>query len=65
MADILVVLAASAVEPSGPVKDTVNRTFAEWKRTHHDTMAQTRAAFGEARWELIMDGLELSPSYYC
>ena len=65
MADALVALAGSAREPSGPVKASVNKTFAEFKRTHHDTWAATREAFGEERWQLISDGLELAPTYFC
>lgn len=46
MADALITLAASASEPAGAIKDSINRTFAEFKRTHHDTWAATREAFG-------------------
>ena len=63
LADSLVALAAWAGEPAGPVKDSVNKAFGDFKRTHHDTWAATKEAFGHERWALITD-LELSPSYF-
>ena len=55
-------LARWAEEPS-PVKESVRWAFGEFKKTHQDTWAQTKAAFTSEQWESIAAGMELAPSY--
>jgi proteasome activator subunit 4 len=62
MPDMLQTLARWAGEPS-PVKETVQRTFSEFKKTHQDTWQQTKAAFTSEQWDNISVGMELAPSY--
>jgi len=45
-----------------PVRATVTATFAEFKRTHTDSWAATKAAFGEEAWAAASDGI--APSYF-
>eukprot|EP00976_Prorocentrum_cordatum_P024958 507482-Prorocentrum_minimum.AAC.1 len=59
---VLLVLAGASNEPA-PIRDTVTKTLADFKKTHLDTWAQTRAAFSEEQWDAFMD-LSLSPSYF-
>jgi len=60
---VLVALSKSASEPPGPIRDTVTNTLAEFKKTHQDVWAQTKAAFSEDEWNDFNDH-SLSPSYY-
>ena len=62
---LVVALAAYSTCPLPPVRSSVLLTFAEFKRTHADTWAETKAAFGEEAWDKASQGLELSPSYFC
>jgi hypothetical protein len=62
---LVVALAAYSTCPLPPVRSSVLLTFAEFKRTHGDTWAETKAAFGEEAWDKASQGLELSPSYFC
>jgi proteasome activator subunit 4 len=62
MPEMLEALARWAGEPS-PVKETVQRTFSEFKKTHQDTWQQTKAAFTTEQWDNISVGMELAPSY--
>jgi proteasome activator subunit 4 len=63
---LVAALAGAARAPApAAVRATVTATFAEFKRTHADTWAATRAAFGEEAWAAAADGLSLSPSYFC
>lgn len=62
MPEVLEELSRRANEPN-PVKDTVRRTFSEFKKTHQDAWAETRAAFTSEQWETISMGMELAPSY--
>jgi len=55
-------LAGAASEPP-PIRDTVTKALAEFKKTHHDTWAATREAFSEQQWEMLTD-LAVSPSYF-
>ena len=50
-----------ANEPN-PVKDTATGVL-EFKKTHQDAWAETRAAFTSEQWETISMGMELAPSY--
>jgi proteasome activator subunit 4 len=60
--EVLLVLAGASSEPP-PIRDTVTNTLADFKKTHLDTWAATRAAFSEEQWDAFMD-LSLSPSYF-
>ena len=62
MPEHLETLARWAGQPS-PVKETVQRAFGEFKKTHQDTWAETKAAFTSEQWENISVGMELAPSY--
>ena len=62
---LVVALASYSTCPLPPVRSSVLLTFAEFKRTHGDTWAETKAAFGEEAWDKASQGLELSPSYFC
>jgi len=62
MPTVMEVLGFASLEPS-PIKQTTQRTFAEFKKTHQDTWTQTRAAFTHEQWENVTLGLELAPSY--
>ena len=64
MPEALETLARWSGEPS-PVKETVRRTFNEFKKTHQDAWAQTKGAFTAEQWENISVGMELAPSYIC
>ena len=48
---------------SAPVRETVRRTFGEFKKTHQDTWLETKAAFTSEQWENVSAGMELAPSY--
>ena len=52
-----------ASSPSAPVRETVQRTFGEFKKTHQDTWLETKAAFTSEQWEKVSAGMELAPSY--
>ena len=52
-----------ASSPSAPVRETVQRTFGEFKKTHQDTWLETKAAFTSEQWENVSAGMELAPSY--
>ena len=62
MPEVLEELSRRANEPN-PVKDTVRLAFSEFKKTHQDAWAETRAAFTSEQWETISMGMELAPSY--
>ena len=62
MPEHLETLARWAGQPS-PVKETVQRAFGEFKKTHQDTWAETKAAFTSEQWENVSIGMELAPSY--
>ena len=62
MLEVLEELSRRANEPN-PVKDTVRLAFSEFKKTHQDAWAETRAAFTSEQWETISMGMELAPSY--
>ena len=62
MPTVMEALGFASLEPS-PIKQTTQRTFAEFKKTHQDTWTQTRAAFTHEQWENVTLGLELAPSY--
>ncbi|CAL53042.1 Armadillo-type fold [Ostreococcus tauri] len=62
MPEAMEALSFAALEPS-LIKQTTQRTFAEFKKTHQDTWSQTRAAFTHEQWENITLGLDLAPSY--
>jgi proteasome activator subunit 4 len=55
-------VAGAAQEPP-PIRDTVTKALAEFKKTHHDTWAATRAAFSDAQWDTLTD-LAVAPSYF-
>ena len=56
-------LASWSSDPSRHVKDTMRRTFSEFKKTHQDTWADTKAAFTAEQWDNVSIGMELAPSY--
>jgi proteasome activator subunit 4 len=62
---LVVALAAYARCPLPLVRASVLSVFAEFKRTHADTWADTKMAFGEDAWDAAAHGLEMSPSYFC
>jgi proteasome activator subunit 4 len=62
MPSVMEALGFASLEPA-PIKETTQRTFAEFKKTHQDTWTQTRAAFTHEQWENVTLGLDLAPSY--
>lgn len=62
MPEVLEELSRRTCEPN-PVKESVQWTFSEFKKTHHDAWQETRAAFTSEQWENISIGMELAPSY--
>ncbi|KAJ2003803.1 Proteasome activator BLM10 [Coemansia thaxteri] len=59
---VLVLLAGCIDDPS-PIQSTVQRTFAEFRRTHMDTWHEDRKRFTSSQLELLTDML-VSPCYY-
>lgn len=62
MPEVLEELSRRTCEPN-PVKESVQWTFSEFKKTHQDAWQETRAAFTSEQWENISIGMELAPSY--
>ncbi|KAI8324724.1 hypothetical protein GQ54DRAFT_45880 [Martensiomyces pterosporus] len=60
--DILVLLAQCIDDPN-PIQSTVQRTFAEFRRTHMDTWHEDHKKFTSNQLELLTDML-VSPCYY-
>ncbi|OZJ03795.1 hypothetical protein BZG36_03001 [Bifiguratus adelaidae] len=62
MPEILVFLAGCVSDPA-PIQATVKKTFADFRRTHHDTWHEDMLQFTEDQLSLLSDML-ISPSYY-
>jgi len=60
--EVLELLAAFFKEPQ-PIKRTVTKTFADFKRTHQDNWSAHKARFTSEQQEIIMDMLD-PPSFY-
>ncbi|TPX58023.1 hypothetical protein PhCBS80983_g03421 [Powellomyces hirtus] len=62
MPDVLVAL-AKCVGDGMPIGASVNKTFAEFRRTHHDNWQHDLQRFDETQRDVLAD-LLISPSYY-
>ncbi|KAH6565148.1 hypothetical protein BASA60_010024 [Batrachochytrium salamandrivorans] len=62
MPDILVVL-STCISDSAPSRATVSKTFADFKRTHHDNWEMDKQMFSEDQLTILSD-LLISPGYY-
>ncbi|RKP22470.1 hypothetical protein SYNPS1DRAFT_20023, partial [Syncephalis pseudoplumigaleata] len=62
MPDVIVRLSKCLADPE-PIRSTVRKTFAEFKRTHQDTWREDSQQFSEEQREELAD-LLVSPSYY-
>ncbi|KAK6098331.1 Proteasome activator BLM10 [Batrachochytrium dendrobatidis] len=62
MPNILVVL-STCISDSAPIRTTVSKTFADFKRTHQDNWMQDKLVFTEEQLTVLSD-LLISPSYY-
>ncbi|KAJ2768107.1 Proteasome activator BLM10, partial [Coemansia nantahalensis] len=62
MPEVLVRLAQCIDDPN-PIQTTVQRTFAEFRRTHMDTWHEDRKRFSSGQLEILTDML-VSPCYY-
>ncbi|KAJ2785455.1 Proteasome activator BLM10 [Coemansia javaensis] len=60
--EVLVRLAGCIDDPN-PIQSTVQRTFAEFRRTHMDTWHEDRKRFSSSQLEILTDML-VSPCYY-
>ncbi|KAJ2642127.1 Proteasome activator BLM10, partial [Coemansia sp. RSA 1694] len=59
----VLVLLAGCIDDPNPIQSTVQRTFAEFRRTHMDTWHEDRKRFTSSQLELLTDML-VSPCYY-
>ncbi|KAJ1957975.1 Proteasome activator BLM10 [Dipsacomyces acuminosporus] len=59
----VLVLLAQCIDDPNPIQNTVQRTFAEFRRTHMDTWHEDRKLFSSNQLELLTDML-VSPCYY-
>ncbi|KAJ2706444.1 Proteasome activator BLM10 [Coemansia sp. IMI 203386] len=62
MPEVLVLL-ANCIDDPNPIQSTVQRTFAEFRRTHMDTWHEDRKKFTSNQLEILTDML-VSPCYY-
>ncbi|KAJ1907505.1 Proteasome activator BLM10 [Coemansia sp. IMI 209127] len=62
MPEVLVQLAECIDDPN-PIQATIQRTFAEFRRTHMDTWHEDRKRFASNQLEILTDML-VSPCYY-
>ncbi|KAJ2274257.1 Proteasome activator BLM10 [Coemansia sp. RSA 371] len=62
MPNVLVQLAECIDDPN-PIQSTVQRTFAEFRRTHMDTWHEDRKRFSTSQLDILTDML-VSPCYY-
>ncbi|KAJ2289711.1 Proteasome activator BLM10, partial [Coemansia sp. RSA 2706] len=62
MPGVLVQLSGCIDDPN-PIQSTVQRTFAEFRRTHMDTWHEDRKRFSSEQLEILTDML-VSPCYY-
>ncbi|PIA16947.1 hypothetical protein COEREDRAFT_62035 [Coemansia reversa NRRL 1564] len=59
----VLVLLAGCIDDPNPIQSTVQRTFAEFRRTHMDTWHEDRKKFTSNQLEILTDML-VSPCYY-
>ena len=63
MPAVLEHLARWTSSASPPIKESTRRAFGEFKKTHLDVWAETKARFTADQWENVAAGMELAPSY--
>ncbi|KAJ2615470.1 Proteasome activator BLM10 [Coemansia sp. RSA 1804] len=59
----VLVMLAECIDDPNPIQATIQRTFAEFRRTHMDTWHEDRKKFTVAQLEILTDML-VSPCYY-
>ncbi|KAL2915214.1 Proteasome activator BLM10 [Polyrhizophydium stewartii] len=62
MPGVLVALSRCATDPA-PIRATITKTFADFKRTHQDNWEEDKQVFSEDELEVLAD-LLISPGYY-